>query len=79
MEGAEFPIRISNGEKERKFYVSKDMLVQDLCRRVCDFIGCKFYVDKCFLWNDTCQMKPIAALQVYDVSPNTKVQGDSGL
>ena len=34
---------------------------------------------KCFLWKDTRQMEPLAALQVYDVSPNTKVQGDSGL
>ena len=45
----EFPIRISIGEKEPTFYVSKDMLVQDLCGRVCDFIGCHFNVDKCWL------------------------------
>ena len=25
---------------------------------------------KCFLWKDTRQMEPLAALQVYDVSPN---------
>ena len=73
MEEPLFTIRISVGKKERTFYVYKDMLVRDLCCSVCDFLGCRFSVDTCWLRKGTCQLEPCAAL-VYEVSPNDLLQ-----
>ena len=73
MEEYLFTVQISVGERERTFYVYEGMLVRDLCCSVCDFIGCRFRVDKCWLWKGTDQLDPCAAL-VDKVSANDLLQ-----
>ena len=73
MEEYLFTVQISVGEKERTFYVYEGKLVRDLCCSVCDFIGCRFRVDKCWLGKGTDQLDPCAAL-VDKVSANDLLQ-----